>query len=98
MISFGRFFASSTNSLRVLYGCLSLTDQHHRVGDEARDRDEIVARELRRPAEQLVHLGEARDRDDVHEQRVAVGLGVGGELAADLAGGARPWSRSPPAA
>ena len=41
-----------------------------------------------RPAEQLVDLGEAGDRDDVNQQRVAVGLGGGGELGAHLAGGA----------
>ena len=43
-------------------------------------------RELRLPAEQLVHLGEAGDRYDMREQRVAVGLGAGGELRADRAG------------
>jgi hypothetical protein len=63
-------------------------DQNHRVGDEARDRNEIIARELDRPAKQLVDLGEAGDRHDMHEQRIAVGLGVGRELAADLARGA----------
>ena len=65
MISFGRFLASSTNSFSVLYGCWSLTTSTHRIGDEARDRDEVGAGELRLPAEQLVDLGEARDRVDV---------------------------------
>ena len=41
-----------------------------------------------RPPEQAVDLGEAGDRDDVDQQRVAVRLGGGGELRADLAGGA----------
>ena len=74
--------------LERLVGLLVVDDQHHRAFGEARDRDEVGARELGRAAEQLVDLGETRDRDDVHEQRVAVGLGGGGELGADLAGGA----------
>ena len=72
--------------LQRLVGLLIVDDEHHRVGDEAGDGDEIVARELHGTAEQLVDLGEAGDRHDVHEQRVAVGLGAGGELGADLAG------------
>ena len=48
--------------LQGLVRLLVVDDEHHRIGDEARDRDEVVARELHRPAEQLVDLGEARDR------------------------------------
>ena len=41
-----------------------------------------------RTSEQPIDLGEAGDRDDVDQQRVAVRLGAGGDLRADLAGGA----------
>ena len=72
--------------LQRLVGLLVVDHDDHRVGDEARDRDEIGAGEFRRAAEQLVDLGKARDRRDVGEQRVAVGLGIRGELRADRAG------------
>ena len=48
----------------------------------------MTARGLDRPAEQLVDLGEAGERHDMHQDGVAVGLGGGRELRADLAGGA----------
>ncbi len=74
--------------LQRLVGLLVVDQEHARVGDEARDRDEIGAGEFQRAAEQLVDFGEAGDRGDVQEQRVAVGLGAGGDLRADRAGGA----------
>ena len=74
--------------LQRLVRRLVVDHEHHRAFGEARDRDEIGAGELRLAAEQLVHLGKAGDRNDVDEQRVAVGLGAGGKLRADRAGGA----------
>jgi hypothetical protein len=67
---------------------LVVDDERHRTFGKTRDRDEIRARELGRPSEQLVHALEAGNRNNVDEQRVAVGLRVGGELRADLACGA----------
>jgi hypothetical protein len=65
---------------------LIVDDEHARVGDEARDRDEVGIGELDLPAEQLVDFGEPRNRYHMNEQRVAVGPGAGGNLGADLAG------------
>ena len=75
--------------LQGLVGLLVVDQEHAGIGDETRDRNEVGAGEFRLPPEQLVDLGEARDRDDVEQQRVAVGLGGGGELRSDRAGGAR---------
>jgi hypothetical protein len=68
---------------------LIVDQQHAGVGDKTRERDEIGARRLRLPAEQLVDLGETGDRGDVREQGVAVRLCRGSDLRADLAGRAR---------
>ena len=72
--------------LQRLVGCLIVDHEHHRAFGEACDRDEVGAGELGLAIEQLVHLGKSGDRNDVHEQRVAIGLGVGGKLRADCAG------------
>ena len=48
--------------------------QHGRVGIDARDAGELIARVVRRAPEELVDLGQDGDADEGHEQRVAVGL------------------------
>jgi hypothetical protein len=68
---------------------LIVADEHAGIGDETGQRDEIRVGELRLPAEQPVDLGKAGDRGQMGQQRVAVGLGVGGNLRAHLSGRAR---------
>jgi hypothetical protein len=67
-------------------GGLIVDEEHHRSLGEARDRHEIGAGEFGLPAEHLVDLGEAGNRDDMHEKGVTIGRRAGGELGADLAG------------
>ena len=69
-----------------LVGLLVVDQEQHRVGDEARQRDEIRALGLHRAAEQLVDLGVAGNAGVVGQQRVAVRLGGGDHLRADLTG------------
>ena len=72
--------------LQRLVGCWSLTTStigsamKRAIGMKS-SRVNLTGRPI-----QLVDLGKAGDRHDVHEQRVAVGLGGCGELGADLAG------------
>ena len=75
--------------LQALVRLLIVADQHAGIGDITRERDEIRVGELRLPAEQPVDLGKAGDRGQMGQQRIAVGLGVGGDLSTHLPGGAR---------
>jgi hypothetical protein len=75
----------------VLHGLVRLLvvdQQRDRIGHDARERDEVGARGLGRTVEQLIHLGVTGDAGVVRQQRVAVRLGAGSDLRADLAGGA----------
>ncbi len=72
--------------LQCLVGRAVVDDQHAGVGDETRDRNEVVPGKLGLAAEQFIDLREAGDRHDMQEQRVAVGLRTGGDLGADGAG------------
>src|SRR5438046_1548351 len=64
-------------------------DENRRVGGDERDRRELVHRESRRAAEELVGLGDDRDRREGEQERVAVGPARRHELHADRPGGAR---------
>jgi hypothetical protein len=72
--------------LEGLIGLLIIDDQHARIGHEARERDEVGIGEFRLPAEQPVDFGEAGNRGQMREQRIAVRLSIGSELRANLAG------------
>ncbi len=85
----GPFLGVLGEFLQGLVGLLVVDQQHARIGNEPGDRNEVGAGEFGLPPEQLVDLRESRDRDDVQQQRVAVGLGGGGELRPDRAGRAR---------
>ena len=71
---------------QCLVGLPVVDQQQDRVGDQPGERDEVAARCLDRTAKQLVDLGVARNSVVVREQSVAVRLGRGGELRADLPG------------
>ncbi len=75
--------------LERLPGLLVVDHEHARICHEARERDEVRIGEFRLAPKQPVDLGEAADRGDVGEERIAVRLGVGGDLRPDLAGCAR---------
>src|SRR5512139_1231456 len=75
--------------LECLVGLLIVDHEHQRAFGETRNRDEIGASKLGRAPERLVHRLKARHRWQVSEQCVAVRLGAGGYLRADLAGSAR---------
>ena len=75
--------------LQRLVRLLIVADEDAGIGDVARERNEIRIGELRLPAEQPVNLGKAGDRGQMGQQRVAVRLGVGGDLSAHLPGRAR---------
>ncbi len=72
--------------LQGLVGLPVVDQQQDRVGDQPGERDEVGARCLDRTAEQLVDLGVTRNSVVVRQQSVAVRLGRGGELRADLPG------------
>ena len=74
--------------LQRLERLLIVDQQQHRIGDQARQRNEIGAAGLGWPAEQLVDLGVSGNAGVVRQQGVAVGLGGSGDLRADLSGGA----------
>ena len=74
--------------LERLVGLLVIDQQQDQIRDQARDRNEVGAGGLGRTAEQLVDLGVAGDAGVVRQQGVSVGLGGGGDLRADLSGGA----------
>ena len=74
--------------LQRLVGLLVIDQQQDRIRDQARQRDEVGAGDFDRTAEQLVDLGVTGDAGVVRQQGVAVRLGGGGELRADLSGGA----------
>ena len=88
MSSFGLPLGVVDQFLQRLVGLLVVDHEHHRPSLKRAIGMKSARVNLGCAAEQLVDLGEARDRGDVREQRVAVGLGVGGELRADRAGGA----------
>ena len=71
--------------LERLVGQLGVDDHHDRIGDDARERDEIGIGELRLAAEQLVHRGEAGDRDQMRQQGIPVRLCRHDELRTDRA-------------
>jgi hypothetical protein len=62
--------------------------QHGGVGGEARDRLELIECESRLAREQLVGLGQHRDRRQRHQQRVAIGRSARGQTHAEAAAGA----------
>ncbi len=67
---------------------LRANDEDGRVGGDERDRRELIDGEGRRPAEELVGLGDDRDRRQRQQQRVAVRLAGGDVLHAHRARGA----------
>ena len=79
------FLAIGHQVLQRLVRRLRAHHQHRRIGGDQRDRHELVAAVGRLAAEQLVRLGDDRDRGQRHQQRVAVGLGIGHRRHADRA-------------
>ena len=71
--------------LQRFVGLLVVYEQQHWIGHQARERNEVGAGDLGGAAEQFVDLGVAGNPCVVREQGIAVGLGGGDELGADLA-------------
>src|SRR5262249_44362359 len=71
-----------------LVGLLVVDEKQDRLRNQACERNEVGAGDLGRTAKQLVDLGVTGDPGVVRQQRIAVGLGGGDELGADLPRGA----------
>src|SRR5215468_5221109 len=79
----------SRDELAERLGRLLVVDEEQdRLRNQAREWNKVGAGNLGRTAKELVDLGVTGDPGVVRQQRVAVGLGGGDELGADLPGGA----------
>ena len=82
-------FGIGDQILQRFVGQIVVDDHHDRIGDDAGERNEIGIGEFRLAAEQFVDRGEAGNRHDVGQQRIAVRLGGCDVLRADRARRAR---------